>query len=245
MITDNIDIDYHTQNLDSFFSINFQYLIKNEKYKTSLDNSQENIKQYFINFPAFYYFPYKELDELYNSLFLSEDGLFFNKIKHYDKIKEKIKNIIIQNKLYKSAMMNLNYFNFDDYIKIFNSDESIIYFFHFINNKEIISNPHTLDKLIKSSEFIYTEIKLVEYDNIVSLKKITNYLISNIILNKNHLFYSCFLNFDFDSIPKEEIKNLMNHTIINNTYNLFLPYIPCDMKLEFEKKILTKNINYF
>ncbi len=275
---DNINIEYHIENLSSFFSMFFIHWKNHEEYKIQLkkeqdlkinerikinknnkkntknikkgffsyffsykevehnENKNENIivseeinieeipffdkESYLINFPAFYYFEYKELDSLYNEFFAKKCSHDYVSILVKSRIETQIKSVIVENKLYKSAIINFKNFSFSDLVKIFKSDESIIYFFDFIKNSKINKNNNMFQDL-------------------------TNYLISDIILHKHQLFDSCFSNFNFDLIPRKDLECLMTHMFLNNTAHLFLPYVSLNLKEEIEKKIMTVEIHNF
>lgn len=265
---DNIDIDYHVNNLELFFSMFFVHWAKNFEKKSYLktclkkeklkkepnnksffsnfnifsqksitneaDNSSIIIEEYkedvtknsfdksiyFTSFPAFYYFEYQKLDYLYNN--------FFNTKNHYDKneIKENIikdiKIIITNQKSYKSAIKNFRHFNFNEITKIFESDESIIYFFNFIKKK-----------------------KMNHQDNFGIYKNLIHYLISDIVLHKHNLFKECFLDFPFHYFENNVFECLSKYIIQNNTAHLFLPYLSSNMKQQLEQQMIAKEINDF
>lgn len=268
---DNINIEYHVDNLSSFFSMFFIHWKNHEEYKIELKKKEDQIinerikfnknnkqkkkdegffsyffhkkasnfqttinfqeihkeevpffdkESYFINFPAFYYFDYKDLDSLYNEFFANKGSDDYVSILAKSKIEKQIKTIIIKNKLFKSAIINFKEFTFSDLIQIFKTDESIIYFFQFLKN---------------------TNIK--KHNNM--FQDLTNYLISDIILHKHQLFEDCFSNFNFDLIPRQDLDCLMTHMFKNNTAHLFLPYVSLNLKEEIEKKIMTIEIHNF
>ena len=270
---DQIDIDYHINNLELFFSMFFIHWsqnyqkqndlkkmkrikneeIKNEEIKneeksffsllniffknsnptetinseqsdddnqeTTIDNSFDK-SIYFINFPAFYYFEYKELNSLYNSFFELKDNYDKKEIKN--DLKNKIKRVIKDKKSYKSLIKNFSHFNFNEINTFFNSDESIIYFFD----------------LIKKKNMNY-------YDNFGVYENLTHYLISDVILHRQHLFESCFSDFPFHFVKKDVFECLTKYMFQNNTAHLFLPYVPSNIKKDFEKNLIEQQINSF
>ncbi len=265
---DNINIDYHVDNLELFFSMFFIHWIKNIEKESYLKSSleKENLKYqsnnksffskfnifpkkmnpneqkdfnniiqenneniinksfdksiYFVNFPAFYYFEYKELYRIYNNFFNTKDNYDKSEIKQ--KTIRDIKTVIQNQKSYKSAIKNFTHFNFTEIIKFFESDESIIYFFNFLRKK-----------------------KLNNYDNFGSYQNLINYLISDIILHKHYLFEECFSDFPFQNFDYNVFECLTRYMFQNNTAHLFLPYLPSNMKKLFEQKMMAKEINDF
>ncbi len=264
---DQIDIDYHINNLELFFSMFFIHWSQNYQKKTYLkkmkriknkeikneeksffsllniffkksnptekinseqseDNKQTTIDNsfdksiYFINFPAFYYFEYEELNLLYNSFFGSKDNYDKKEIKN--DLKNKIKKVIKDKKSYKSLIKNFSHFNFTEITTFFNSDEAIIYFFDFIKKKN-----------------------MNHYDNFGIYENLTHYLISDVILHRQHLFESCFSDFPFRFIKNDVFECLTKYMFQNNTAHLFLPYVPVSMQKEFEKKMIQQEIDNF
>lgn len=193
--------------------------IKDENKQTTLDNSFDK-SIYFINFPAFYYFEYKELNSLYNSFFESKDNYDKKEIKN--DLKNKIKRVIKNKKSYKAVIKNFSHFNFTEITNFFNSEESIIYFFDFIKKKN-----------------------MNHYDNFGIHENLTHYLISDVILHRQHLFESCFSDFPFNFLKKDVFECLTKYMFQNNTAHLILPYVPVSMKKEFEKKLIQQEIDNF
>ncbi len=265
---DNIDIDYHVDNLELFFSMFFVHLTKNIEETSYLkivlkkdnlknkpntksffsklniftkksitnedDNSESTIEEYtenvtndsfdksiyFSSFPAFYYFEYIKLYCLYNNFFNTKNNYDKNEIK--ENIIQDIKLIITNKQSYKSAIKNFRHFNFNEITKLFESDESIIYFFNFIKKK-----------------------KMNHQDNFGIYKNLIHYLISDIVLHKHQLFKECFLDFPFQYLENNVFECLKKYMFQNNTAHLFLPYLPSHMRKQFEQEIITKEINDF
>lgn len=164
-------IDYIEQ-VQNFFSFYYPQV-----KKARLKN--EDVEIYFYKFPAFFYFSNEDLENLYIKLYSINDHYEYGEF--IAEINLKIKNVILEQKSYISALSNIQHFKLPEITDLFINDESIIYFF-------------------SQSNFTRDE-RSIDTKN-VCIIYLRNYLISEIFFNRPHLFESCFSIFDVSKVSE-------------------------------------------
>lgn len=241
---DLINIKYHTENLDIFFSMYYPHF-KNFKNKNSFnltpqpenifsffsffskkkhndslvlneENFNINKESYFLNFPAFYYFAEEQLD-----LFFENFYNYSNKTEFEEQIIMFIKQVILNHKSAEAVLNNLRYFKLPEITHIFDNDSNIITFFNKLNDN------YYLRGTVHSDLF--------------------NYLFSDLIFHRQYLFESCFPFIKFDSIYDKSLSCLIDYMIKNNSIHLFLKYanLDQDIKIQIEHSLSSIEMNNF
>lgn len=220
---DSIDIDYHINNLNVFFLSNYIHFKKNSKFTFNIFKKSDFKKEnYFLNFPAFYFLKEKILKQRYN-FFIEWNGRAEDyKMREFkSNIVKDIKYVIVQNKSYNSILNNFKHFDVNEITECFNTDESIISFFEKFNNINFESE-------LKKNTFL-------------------EYIVSNIIFHKEHLFQVCFTNFDFSFLDKKFLNCMIDYMDKNNQLHSFSQNAKLNdsLKSKIENIICKKEIKNF
>lgn len=241
---DLINIRYHTENLDTFFSMYYPHFknfknkkednlmsqsenifsffsfFNNKKNNESLALNKENFninkESYFLNFPAFYYFDENQLDLFFEKFYYNSSENEFGK-----QIIMFIKQVILNHKSAEAVLNNLRYFKLPEITHIFDNDSHIITFFNKLNDN-------------------YYSRGSVHSD-------LFNYLLSDLIFHRQYLFESCFPSIKFDLIHERSLSCLIDYMIKNNSIHLFLKYanLNQDRKIQIEHSLSSIEMNNF